>query len=221
MNTTTDILDKTLIKNKRIHIIGCGATGSHLAVELVKLGCEKLILWDFDIVEEHNLTNQIWTVHDIGKSKTDALKEHLLAIVPDLQIITKGKWDNQPLTGTIFNCVDSMELRKRIYEENIYNDNIDFMFDPRLGSRTGSVFTYKWNVENAKKLINFSDFKDDEIDVEVSLCGTKININTTLFEVVNNLLINFINVMNKQPYYERIYFEPLKYNTSYWEYKED
>lgn len=213
-----EILNVSKIRNKVIHIIGCGATGSHLAIQLVKLGANKLILWEFDTVEEHNLTNQIWENEDIGKPKLDALVEKILKINPFIErknLITKGKWEGQFLDGIVFCCVDSMELRKEIYETNQYNYNIELMFDPRLGSTTGSVFTYKWNDTNIEELIKASSFKDDEIDVERSLCGTPININTTLLAVINNLLINFVNYLNGSEFYQQIYFEPLKYKTTY------
>lgn len=213
-----EILNVTKIRDKTIHIIGCGATGSHLAVQLIKLGANKLSLWEFDTVEEHNLTNQIWEYQDIGKPKLDVLIDKLLKInpyIPKENLIAKGKWDGEFLEGIIFCCVDSMELRKEIYEINQYNTNLEIMFDPRLGSTTGSVFTYKWTEHNIEELIKLSNFKDDEMDVERSLCGTPINIGTTLQAVVNNLLINFVNYLNNEPYYQQIYFEPLKYKTTY------
>jgi molybdopterin/thiamine biosynthesis adenylyltransferase len=213
-----EILNIEKIMNKNIHIIGCGATGSHLAIQLVKLGANKLYLWDFDTVEAHNLTNQIWEHEDIGKTKIDTLVEKILKInpfIPERNLIKRGKWEGQFLEGIIFCCVDSMELRKEIYETNQYNSNIQIMFDPRLGSTTGSVFTYIWNDKNIEELIKLSNFKDDEIDVERSLCGTPINIGTTLQAVVNYLLINFINYLNGESYYQQVYFEPLKYKTTY------
>lgn len=211
------ILDPTKLLNKTIHIIGCGATGSHLAIQLVKLGIRKLKLWDFDTIESHNLTNQIWTQKDIGSSKVEALKNHIYELDNTLDMskfYNMGKYRNQILEGIVFNCVDSMELRKFIYEQNIFAE-IELMLDPRLGSTTGSVFTYTWTTNNIKTLIDLSDFKDNEIDVERSLCGTPININTTLFQVVNYLLINFINYINNDSYYNQIYFEPLKYKTTF------
>lgn len=211
------ILDPTKFLNRTIHIIGCGATGSHLAIQLIKLGVTKLKLWDFDTVEEHNLTNQIWNYNDIGKYKVNALIEHILALDPCIEpnkLMNMGKYNGETLEGIVFNCVDSVELRKFIYEMNLYS-NIEVMFDPRLGSTTGSVYTYIWNEENAEKLIKLSNFKDDDIDVERSLCGTPVNINTTLQTLVNYLLINFVNYMNNQPFYSQIYFEPLKYKTTF------
>lgn len=214
---SNEILNISKIQNKKIHIIGCGATGSHLAVELVKLGANNLVLWDFDIVNPHNITNQIWTTEDIGKKKNEALIEHLLLINPELKnkIKIKEKWTDELLDGIIFNCVDSVELRKAIYETNQYNPNIKIMFDPRLGSTTGSVFTYEWNTENAGLLIKLSDFKDEEIVIQRSMCGTKVNISTTLFTLINYLLINFVNYLNGNKYYQQIYFEPLNYKITY------
>lgn len=213
-----EILSVTKIRNKTIHIIGCGATGSHLAIQLVKLGANKLILWEFDTIEEHNLTNQIWEHTDIGKPKLDILVEKILDLnpfIPYENLIKKGKWEGEFLEGIVFCCVDSMELRKEIYEANQYNSMIEIMFDPRLGSTTGSVYTYIWNEHNIEELIKLSNFKDDEMDVERSLCGTPINIGTTLQTVVNYLLINFINYLNGNIYYQQIYFEPLLYKTTY------
>lgn len=218
MNTRTDILfDSTKMVNRTIHIIGCGAVGSHLAIQLIKLGITRLKLWDFDTIEEHNLTNQIWNHKDIGKSKVEALIEHILELdpyIPPKNIKNMGKYEDQALEGIVFACVDSVELRKHIYECNQYA-KLEIMFDPRLGSTTGSVFTYLWTEQNAEKLINLSDFKDDEIDVQRSLCGTPVNINSTLLMVVNCMLINFINYINEDPFYNQIYFEPLKYKTTY------
>lgn len=213
-----ELLDPSIIGEKVIHIIGCGATGSHLAIELLKLGFKKFVLWDFDTVEYHNLTNQIWLYSEIKMKKVDALVNRMIALDPylDLSKITKkGKWDGELLKDYVFVCVDSIELRKRIYEDNMYNTDIELLFDPRLGSTSGSVFTYTWNEKNINQLIGLTSFKDDEMDVERSLCGTPINIGTTLNQVVEYLLVNFINYLNKQPYYKQIYFEPLKYKTTF------
>ena len=57
----------------RIHIIGCGSVGATVAENLARCGITKFTLWDFDTVEPHNLANQIFRQHDIGKTKVEAL----------------------------------------------------------------------------------------------------------------------------------------------------
>ncbi len=47
------------------------------------------------------------------------------------------------------------------------------------------------------------------------MCGTKVNISTTLFTLINYLLINFVNYLNGNKYYQQIYFEPLNYKITY------
>jgi len=43
---------------KRVDIIGAGATGSHVVMLLAILGFTNIHVWDFDRVEAHNLANQ-------------------------------------------------------------------------------------------------------------------------------------------------------------------
>ena len=57
----------------RIHIIGCGSVGATVAENIARCGVKNITLWDFDVVEPHNLANQIFRQHDVGKTKVEAL----------------------------------------------------------------------------------------------------------------------------------------------------
>ena len=57
---------------ERIHIIGCGSVGSTLAELLARFGLTNISLYGFDIVEPHNLANQMFVLSDVGKAKVDA-----------------------------------------------------------------------------------------------------------------------------------------------------
>ncbi len=67
-----DIINKASLVP--VSILGCGASGSALGLQLAKLGVPMLGLWDADIVEEHNLSNQYypnseeWRLPDINGS---------------------------------------------------------------------------------------------------------------------------------------------------------
>ena len=50
----------------RVHIIGCGSVGSTVAENLARSGVTKFTLWDFDVVEPHNLANQMFREKDVG-----------------------------------------------------------------------------------------------------------------------------------------------------------
>lgn len=75
------------ITDRTVLIAGAGSVGSHLADLLVRSGVEHLIVVDPDIVEPANLSRSIYTSHQIGRPKVDALAEHLVAINPVAQIV--------------------------------------------------------------------------------------------------------------------------------------
>ncbi|MDX1472216.1 MAG: ThiF family adenylyltransferase, partial [Flavobacteriaceae bacterium] len=66
------------IKNLHIAIVGCGGIGSPLAVMLAKMGVKKISLFDDDKIEIHNLPRIYGADEsDIGKFKTEVLKDHI------------------------------------------------------------------------------------------------------------------------------------------------
>lgn len=71
-----------------VAICGLGGLGSNIAVALARAGIGKLILIDFDNVDISNLHRQQYKACQIGRPKTDSLKENLLEIAPYLQIET-------------------------------------------------------------------------------------------------------------------------------------
>jgi sulfur carrier protein ThiS adenylyltransferase len=83
---TTGILQKACVG-----IAGCGGLGSNAAAALVRAGVGKLILADFDVVEESNLNRQFYFQTDIGLKKVEALSHHLKAINPRVHLITSNK----------------------------------------------------------------------------------------------------------------------------------
>ena len=50
-----------------LNIIGVGATGSNIGLYAARMGFHNFRIWDADIVEDHNLPNQIYHLDDINK----------------------------------------------------------------------------------------------------------------------------------------------------------
>lgn len=65
-----------------VAVCGLGGLGSNIAVALARAGVGRLILIDFDKVDLANLNRQQYMISQIGKNKTEALKETLQAIAP-------------------------------------------------------------------------------------------------------------------------------------------
>jgi molybdopterin/thiamine biosynthesis adenylyltransferase len=75
------------IKNAKVALLGLGGLGSHLLYDLVALGVQTIRAVDFDNVELSNLNRQIlYAESDVGKPKTEAAKERILAFNPHLQL---------------------------------------------------------------------------------------------------------------------------------------
>jgi sulfur carrier protein ThiS adenylyltransferase len=71
------------LKNAVVGIAGLGGLGSNVAVALTRLQVGKLILVDFDCIDQSNLNRQNYFHDQIGRHKVDASLENLRRINPD------------------------------------------------------------------------------------------------------------------------------------------
>ena len=182
-----------------IHIIGCGAIGSTLATMLVRMGVPKIYLYDFDIVEMKNICNQEYFDEQVGLEKTKSLTQTLQLINPSVNIIEKEKWEpGTRLSGYVFICVDNIELRKQIVEDNTHNNYVKAMFDFRM--RLTDAQHYAADFKHLDYLISTMQFTHDEAKAEtpVSACGTDLNVITTVRTICSLGLTNFINFVKRK-----------------------
>jgi len=82
------ILESDVMSEKRAIILGCGSVGSLVAMELARSGVKYFILVDADIVEYHNICRHQCGIEDVGNFKVYALKQKILNINPNAEIIT-------------------------------------------------------------------------------------------------------------------------------------
>lgn len=83
--------------SRKIAIIGIGAIGSQVAETMARSGVKHLGLWDNDVVESGNICRAAFTQQDLGESKVFALRRHLLAISPEVEVTTHGYWRSDDL----------------------------------------------------------------------------------------------------------------------------
>ena len=87
-----------LLQSKRVILFGIGGVGSWCAEALIRTGLMHLTIVDGDTVQPSNLNRQLpATQATLGMSKVEALKERLLAINPQAEIIARyemvnGEW---------------------------------------------------------------------------------------------------------------------------------
>jgi len=80
------LLIQEKLKNRSAGIAGAGGLGSNCAAALVRVGIGRLVICDFDLVEESNLNRQFYFRDQIGQPKVEALKTNLLRINPSLEL---------------------------------------------------------------------------------------------------------------------------------------
>jgi molybdopterin/thiamine biosynthesis adenylyltransferase len=193
-----EFFDPTEVKAP-IHIIGCGAIGSFIAEMLTRLGITNLELYDFDVVEEHNITNQLYNIKDLYKTKLDALTKHLLDINPAANpVLHDDGWKpGTDLSGYVFLAVDSIVPRQQITEEAIINKKVLAIFDFRMRLTDAQHYAAINELSELRRLLKTMDFTDEEAKAEtpVSACNTALSISPTIRTIVSYGVTNFINYL--------------------------
>ena len=202
---------------EKIHIVGCGAIGSTLAYMLAKLGLTNFVLYDEDIVESKNVANQMYRSIDIGRQKTEALKDMLIEVNPDIEhfIQTKGFYTNQQLNGYVFIAVDSIEIRKKIVEANKYNPNVVAMFDFRMRLEDAQHYAADWSsVKMKDDLYASMDFTDEEAREQTPMSAfiETLSIFYTITGIVNCGIQNFVHFVKDKKALQKTMFYNSKFH---------
>ena len=86
----------TQLQSVRVILFGIGGVGSWCAEALIRTGLTHLTIVDGDTVQPSNLNRQLpATQATIGIPKVEALKERLLAINPEADIIARNEMVNE------------------------------------------------------------------------------------------------------------------------------
>ena len=81
----TDALEK--LKSATVAVFGVGGVGGYAVEALARAGVGRLVLVDSDVVSLSNINRQIIATHrTVGMYKTEAMRERLLEINPDIEI---------------------------------------------------------------------------------------------------------------------------------------
>ena len=195
----------------RVHIIGCGSVGSTLAENIARLGVKKFDLWDFDVVEPHNIANQMFTRNDIGRTKIEAVSDLILSINDEAEIKLHPKgWQGETLSGFVFLCVDSIDIRRQIVEQHKDNMFVRAMFDFRTRLTDAQHYAADWSKEKDKEaLLASMQFSHEEAAEEtpVSACGVTLGVATTVRLIVGMGVNNFIKHVKGEELWRMVNFD--------------
>ena len=85
-----------------VGIAGSGGLGSNCAASLARAGVGTLVITDFDTIEASNLSRQYYFVDQVGMMKTTALKENLLRIRPEINVVAHQIELNEKNIASVF-----------------------------------------------------------------------------------------------------------------------
>lgn len=208
-----DIFNPYDFGNTAVTVIGAGATGSWLVLELAKLGIQNITVWDFDVVEEHNIPNQIFGLQHVGLPKVVALQEIILDYT-GLEIKVKNeRFESGRLRDYVFLMVDSMTGRKEIFDSSIRGKSaIKLMIEPRMGLNEARIYNVNPMSLTHQKQWDAAWYPDDE--AEVSACGTSQAVITTALLTASFTARQLINHVNEVELSNEILIDPM-YNNIY------
>ena len=77
------------LKESTVAVFGVGGVGGYVCESLARSGVGKIILIDGDVVALSNINRQIIaTMSTVGKQKTEVMKDRILDINPECEVVT-------------------------------------------------------------------------------------------------------------------------------------
>ncbi len=115
-----------------ITVVGVGAVGRQVALQLASLGASNMQLIDFDVVEPSNITTQGYRHDDVGKPKVGATMDEVSRIDPAIRVeAVCDRFRSKHLRGAIvFCCVDKISARAAIWR--VVQNRCVFWSDARM-----------------------------------------------------------------------------------------
>ena len=93
----------SLLKEKKVLVLGCGGVGSYVVEALARSGIGTLILVDYDTVEVTNINRQIMAYDStIGQAKVDVLEKRVKDIHPDCTVIKLNEFIDSDQISNLF-----------------------------------------------------------------------------------------------------------------------
>lgn len=161
------IIDPAILANQQFTVIGAGAIGSILVPMLAKMGAQKILVYDDDKIEEHNVANQYYPEADIGEYKVDSL-ERVVRAQSGVQIeYARQRWEpGGRFGGYIISAVDNMDTRRKLWVDAISNPGAPIFVDGRMGAQFMRVYCIRTGDEGQRAYYEKTLYSDSQAEPE-------------------------------------------------------
>lgn len=136
-----DIVPRDRIFTCKATVIGVGAIGRQVALQLAAMGVPWLQLVDFDVVETGNLASQGYLEADLDQLKVEATGALCRRVNSGIEIVSVPERFRRSMEvgGAVFVCVDRIDVRRLIWEAT--RDLASFYCDGRMSAEVLRVLT--------------------------------------------------------------------------------
>ena len=136
-----EIVPTERFESLRATVIGVGAIGRQVALQLAAIGVTLMQLVDFDNVEESNIASQGYLEEDLGKLKVEATAALCCRVNSDLvvEIMSERFRRSMNVGEAIFCCVDSIDTRRLVWDA--VKERCSFFCDGRMSAEVLRVLT--------------------------------------------------------------------------------
>ncbi len=112
-----DLVPRERLRTLTVSVIGVGAIGRQVALQLAAIGAPKLQLIDFDTVDATNVVTQGYPVDDVGRPKIEATADAVRRLDPEIEteLICDRYRSRHALGQAVFCCVDRIAAREAIW----------------------------------------------------------------------------------------------------------
>lgn len=144
------IIPRERLANVGATVIGVGAIGRQVALQLAAIGAPRLCLIDFDLVEASNITTQGYVPDDVGAPKVKATSKAILRLDDSIQVTTAQDRFRPPMDvgAAVFCCVDSISARSAIWRS--VKNRCQFWTDGRMLGEVLRVLALESTVHNGR-----------------------------------------------------------------------
>jgi molybdopterin/thiamine biosynthesis adenylyltransferase len=189
----------THILGEPITIIGAGAIGGWTTLALAKMGFTNITVWDHDVVDTVNMNSQFYRLADIGKAKAVALQNLVQDFTGTKVLIWPGRYEKGAFPGIVISAVDSMTVRKLIWDNHQRSYGTRAIIDPRMGAEQALLYVMKPTAEDDREAYPKTLYSDTEAEQE--RCTAKATIYTA--NLLSGLVVKAVKDLLTTPNYLR------------------
>lgn len=208
------------VKTMTITVAGLGGIGSYVTFLLARLKPAALIVYDHDVVDETNMSGQLYSISDCGKNKGIAIanicrlfanystifKYNMFMQDSEIKPVAICGFDNMEARKTFFNAWSALIIPLTTEERAkcLY-------IDGRLAAEELQVYCFTGNdADSISKYMNNCLFTDAEADETVCSYKQTSFMANMIGSLITNLFVNFVTNLC-----DPIMYRDLPFLTSY------